>query len=97
MAKVYEFNNDSTSNNGNIDNDIDTTEHHVFSEEYNRKKQHILEAYEELPKQNSKPVIKVAIAVLAFMLISGTAMAYNSDVLDSFSAKERKSLMQNTV
>lgn len=92
MAKVYEFKNASANNNDNIDNNTGGIENHVFSEEYNRKKQHILEAYEELPKQNSKPVIKVAIAVLAFMLISGTAMAYNSDVLDSFFSKGKEKL-----
>lgn len=60
------------------------SEEHVFSEAYRKKKQEILGAYEELPKPKRTPMVKAAIAVLAVILISGTTMAYGSDILERF-------------
>lgn len=71
MAEIYIFENNS--------------EEHVFSERYKKKKDQILAAYEELPRyRRSNSMVKVAAALLAVVLISGTAVAYNGDVLESF-------------
>lgn len=93
MAKVYQFEEASTSSN-NTNGIIDSNdyEEHLFSDDYNKKKKQILAAYEELPRHKTIPVIKVAVALLAVILISGTTMAYNSDVLDSFFRKGKEKI-----
>ncbi|MBQ8086478.1 MAG: hypothetical protein IJ232_10275 [Lachnospiraceae bacterium] len=85
MAKVYQFDGASAfDNNENGVMDSNDYEEHIFSDDYKKKKQHILAAYRELPQERSKSVVKVAVALLAVMLISGTTLAYGSDLLDAF-------------